>query len=95
MRNQLLASNINKECTCNDVISSIQGDMQHLQSVVDNNAFSYAEIVKKVELKQKQHPRRKSRQDNEKRALLIDISHTSRVTKTKSRSKGPERFGAL
>ena len=60
LRNQLPASNTNKECTCKDAISSIQGDIQHLQSVVDNNAFSYAEIVKKVELKQKQHSRRKS-----------------------------------
>ena len=36
-------------CTCKEAISNIQGDMQQLQSVVDSQSSSYAEIVKRVD----------------------------------------------
>ena len=56
IRNQLSAT---QECTCKDAISSIQGDMEHFQSFIDE---------------QKQHLRMKNKKSDEKIGLVANGS---------------------
>ena len=64
-------------CTCKEAISNIQGDMQQLQSVVDSQTSSYAEIVKRVDnsKQQQQSSRMKHRSGHNTKQDSAGLPH--------------------